>query len=370
MKIIDVIGALLVMFILLPAIASLWQYGSTEMQKRQAADQLAQVSRAAAAYVRKHQTTLLGSTTATSGPMITTDPLVTEQFLPAGFKGKNAWGQSYQVYFRQPSANAIQAVVLTTGGLGHDPGQPKFGTAIVPSAATMAGGSGGYIPTGAITGQSTGVLQGAYGGWTLDLASVGVPTPGAGHLGTLSTYDSSSLGQDFLYRVAVPGHAELNQMQTELDMTDHAIRKVQEVQFIARTLGTETCDADTEGRVFLDTNQGLYICRNGQMEILADTGNSTLLKNATLARNGDVIEKPTCPPGTNTVPEIFVAPSITAAGAEAPPLTAFQAWATSLNATQWRVNLRLLTTDDNLGWVNPAPDYARIIVCTTCAKGS
>ena len=177
-------------------------------------------------------------------------------------------------------------------------------------------------------------------------------------------------GQDFLYRVAVPGHAELNQMQTELDMTDHAIRKVQEVQFTARTLGTETCDADSEGRVFLDTNQGLYICRNGQMEILADTGNSTLLKNATLARNGDVIEEPTCPPGTNTVPEIFVAPSITAAGAEAPPLTAFQAWATSLNATQWRVNLRLLTTDDNLGWVNPAPDYARIIVCTTCAKGS
>jgi hypothetical protein len=62
--------------------------------------------------------------------------------------------------------------------------------------------------------------------------------------------------------------------------------------------------------------------------------------------------------------------AISAAGAEAPPLTAFQAWATSLNPTQWRVNLRLLTTDDTLGWVNPMSDYGRIIVCTTCAKGS
>ncbi|MFP5222882.1 MAG: shufflon system plasmid conjugative transfer pilus tip adhesin PilV [Acidobacteriota bacterium] len=368
MKIIEVIASLLVMFVLLPAIASLWQYGATEMQKRQAADQLAQVSRAAASYVRKHQTTLLGSTTATSGPVITTDPLVTEQFLPAGFRGKNVWGQSYQIFFRQPSANAIQAVILTTGGLGHDPGQPKFGTAVVPSAASMAGGSGGYIPTGAITGQSTGVLQGAYGGWTLDLASVGVPTPGAGHLGTLSTYDSSSLGQDFLYRIAVPGHPELNAMQTELDMTDHAIRKVQEVQFTARTLGTETCDADTEGRVFLDVNQGLYICRNGQMEVVADTGNSLLLKGTQLAQDGDLITMPSCPPGTGMTPQIFVTPTLAAAGAEAPPITAFQSWAETASATQWRVRLRLLTTDDNLGWVNPASSYGRILVCTTCAK--
>lgn len=370
MKLIEVVAAMAVMFILLPSLANLWVMGSNELEKRQAADQLGQVSRATAAYVRKHQTTLLGQTTATSGPAIDTAPLVAESFLQVGFQGNNVWGQTYQIHFRQPSSNALQAVILTTGGLGHDASKPKFGTAIVPSAAAMAGGSGGFIPTGDIPGEASGTLRGAFGGWVLDLASVGVASPGAGHLGALATFDSSSLGQDFLYRVSVPGHPELNAMQTELDMTDHAIRNVQEIQFTPRTLGSETCDASVEGRVFLDANQGLYICRNSKMEVLADTGNSTLFKNATLARDGDVIEKPVCPPGTNTVPEIFVAPSISAAGAEAPPLTAFQAWATSLNPTQWRVNLRLLTTDDSLGWVNPLSDYGRIIVCTTCAKGS
>ncbi|KAF0232597.1 MAG: hypothetical protein FD177_2375 [Desulfovibrionaceae bacterium] len=368
MKLIEVIGGIVVLFILLPSLANLWMMGSEEMEKRQAADQLVQVSRAAAAYVRKHQTTLLGQTSASSGPVITTGPLVTEEFLPAGFQGQNVWGQTYQIHFRQPSTNTIQAVVLTTGGRGHETARPKFGTAVVPSAAAMAGGSGAFIPTGDVPGQAAGTLRGAFGGWTIDLASLGIASPGAGHLGALSTFDSTSLGQDFLYRVSVPGHAELNAMQTELDMTDHAIRNVQEVQFTARALGTETCDADTEGRVFLDVNQGLYICRNGKMEVLADTGNSTLLKSATLAKDGDLVTKPVCPPGTSTVPEIFVAPSIVSAGAEAPPLTAFQAWATSVSTTQWRVNLRLLTTDDNLSWVNPASDFARIIVCTTCAK--
>jgi type II secretory pathway pseudopilin PulG len=371
MKLIEVIGALVILLIMLPALANLWVLGSNEIEKRQAADQLVTVTKAAAAYVRKHQSTLLTQTTATSGPVIDTSPLVAEGFLQNGFQGHNVWDQVYQLYFRQPTLNTLQAVVLTTGGRGQDATDVKFGTVIVPSAAAMAGGSGGFIPTGDVPGESTGTLRGAFGGWTLDLTSVGIAAPGAAHLGALASFDTSSLGQDFLYRFAVPGHPELNAMQTELDMTDHAIRGVHEVQFTSRTMTSESCvDPDVDGRVFLDKDQGLYLCRDGQMQVLADTGNSTLFKNAVLASNGDVIEKPVCPPGTNTIPQIFVAPSIATAGAEAPPMTALQAWAVSLNASQWQVYLRLLTTDDTLGWVNPVSDYGRIMVCTTCAKGS
>ena len=369
MKIIEVIGALIIMMMLLPSLASLWVQGSDEMAKRQAADQLAIVSKAAAGYVRKHQATLLTQTTATSGPTIITSDLILENFLPGGFAGRNVWGQIYQIYFRQPSLNAIQAVVLTTGGQGANPSVPRFASALVPSAAAMVGGSGGFIPTGDMPGQSSNTLQGAFGGWVLDLASVGIPSPGAAHLGALSNFDSSSLGQDFLYRVAVPGHPELNQMQADIDMTDHSIRNLHEAQFTPRTLTTEKCDATTEGRMILDAEQGFYICRNGTMEILADSGNSTLLKGAFLAVDGDVIDKPVCAAGTNTVPQIFVSPTIAAAGAEAPPITSFQAWASDMSPTQWQVHLRLLTTDDNLGWVNPAPNYGRILVYTTCAKG-
>lgn len=369
MKLIEVVGALIIMMLLLPILANLWMQGSDEMAKRQAADQLAVVSKAAAGYTRKHQATLVTQTTTSSGPVIDTTALIVENLLPVGFAGRNVWGQTYQIYFRQPSSNTLQAVVLTTGGQGATPRAPRFASALVPSAAAMVGGSGGFIPTGDMPGQSSNVLQGAFGGWSLDLASVGIPSPGAGHLGSLSTFDSSSLGQDFLYRVAVPGHAELNQMQTNIDMTDHSIRNLHEAQFTPRPLTTEACDASTEGRLFLDAEQGFYVCRNGKMEIMADSGNSTLLKSAFLAVDGQVVDKPICSSGSSTVPQIYVSPTLAAAGAEAPPITSFQTWATEISATQWQVHLRLLTTDDNLGWVNPAPNFGRILVYTTCAKG-
>ncbi|MEA4896382.1 MAG: shufflon system plasmid conjugative transfer pilus tip adhesin PilV [Oscillospiraceae bacterium] len=370
MKLIETLGALLILFIMLPVLLNLWQLGENELEKRQAADQLVAVTKAAAAYVRKHQTDLLTQTSATSGPTIGTDPLVTEGFLEAGFQGHNVWGQTYQIAFRQPSSNTLQAVVLTTGGRGQDAKDVRFATSVVPSAAAMAGGAGGFVPTGDIPDQPSSSLRGAFGGWTLNLASIGITSPGPGHLGALSTFDSSSLGQDFLYRVAVPGHPELNQMQTELDMTDHAIRNIYETQFTSRTIGSETCDSSTEGVMFLDNNQGLYLCRNGQMVMIADTGNSTMFKIAAIAKDGDLIDKPSCPPETNTTPKIYVSPTIAAAGASAPPITSFQVWATSSSDTQWQVHLRILTTDDTLGWVNPASDYGRIMVYATCAKGS
>ena len=88
----------------------------------------------------------------------------------------------------------------------------------------------------------------------------------------------------------------------------------------------------------------------------------------TIAQNGDTITKPVCPPGTETIPQIFVAPSIAAAGLDAPPISAFQAWATNASDTQWQVHLRLLTTDKDLGWVYPLPDYARIHVLSACVQ--
>lgn len=369
MKLIEVVGGMIVLFILLPTLANLWMMGSTEVEKRQAAEQLAQVSKAAALYAKANASSLLSQTSATSGPVISSDTLVQDDLLPEGFQGRNVWGQTYQIYFRQPSTDMLQAVVLTTGGRSHDSTKPKFGTAIVPSTASMVGAQGGFIPTGDVPGQSSETLQGAFGGWTVTLAALGIPSPGAGHLGALTDFDPSSLGQDFLYRVAVPGHEELNAMQTELDMSDHAIRGVSELQFTTRTLTTETCDdPDLDGRVFLDTDQGLYICRDGQLEILADSGNSSFVKETILARDGDLIAKPSCPTGTNTTPQIFVSPTIVAAGSDAPPITSFQAWATSANDTQWQVHLRLLTTDDSLGWVYPVSDYGRIFVCTICVR--
>ena len=373
MNLLGTIGALVVMLMMLPMLTDLIDTGLVDMQKRQAADHLSQVNKAAASYMRKHHERLKGQCSATGGPDIGIADLITEEFLPAGFREFNVWGQGYRVYLRQPKATEIQAVTLTTGGRDNE--KAKFATAVIPSTAMLMGGAGGFVPSGDIPSQPADSLHGASGGWAFALASMGIPSPGAGHLGALASIDPSALGHDFLYRMAVPGHPELNQMQTELDMTDHAIRNISELQFTEREISSETCTTPEEqGRVFLDRVQGLYLCRNNSLEIVGDSGNSAQVKEVTLASSGDIVTKPSCAPGTNTVPMIFVAPAIAEIGPDAPPLSAFQVWATSLNDTQWQVQLRLLSADktfspDGSGWVYPEADYGRIMAVSLCAKG-
>lgn len=374
MKLIDVIGGLLILAMVMPMLMNLMNMGFTKTQQRQAAEHLALVSRAAANYVRQHQNTLISQTTASSGPAVSVETMVNEGLLPVGFRDRNVWGQSYAVYIRKDASSGhLRAVVLTVDGRGHQEGS-SFGTTTVPGAAALLGASGGFVPTGDIPGQPAETLQGAGGGWSLALGAMGIPSPGAGHLGALTSFDSAMLAQDFLYRVAVPGHPELNAMQTELDMTRHAIRNVSELQFEERDISSESCTTpDEQGRMFLDKVQGLYLCRNNSLEVIGDSGNSALLKNATVAKNGEKIVKPVCAPSTGTIPAIYTSPSIIEAGPQAPPMTAIQTWATSISDTEWQVHARVQTPNKALGpdgWAYPDADYGRILVLTTCAKQS
>ena len=118
-------------------------------------------------------------------------------------------------------------------------------------------------------------------------------------------------------------------METSLDMTGHDIENVGSIQYVSRTVADgETCTEADEGKMFLDEDQGMYLCRNNQLVLLADTGNATLFQNATLAKDGDKISKPLCAPATGTTPQIFVAPAIASSGAESPGMASIQAWAT------------------------------------------
>ena len=152
-------------------------------------------------------------------------------------------------------------------------------------------------------------------------------------------------------------------------MTGHGIENIESVQYVSRTVTNgETCSSDDEGKMFLDELQGMYLCRNGQLVLMADTGNSTQFKMSTVANNGDRIDKPSCAPGTGTVPQIYVAPAIASSGAKSPPMAALQAWATSVSSTQWQVHLRVLNTTNENSWVYPDANYGRVMVFTTCAK--
>lgn len=364
------LGALLAFALLLPSLYSLVDFGLTEMKKRAVAQHLTEVTEAAVSFGRKHYNVLIDQSTPTSGSTIGIEDLRREKFLSDNFKTLNPWRQSYTIYSREPKEGELQLVILTQGGLGHEPERPEFANKVVPSTAALA--KGGFIPTG-LNGQSTGSLQGAYNAWRMDLGTMGIPSPGAGHLGAVTNLSSFDVGHDYLYRVEVPGHPELNEMHTELDMTDHAIERVKEIQFVPHTLDEmdDFCaDPAQNGRFFLHEGEGLYICRDGKVQTVADTGNSLMMKNMTLASHGERIQKPHCPPGVDTRAEIFLSPVTYSAQATlSPPVVSVQTWADDLSDTEWQVNLRLMTADPRNPapvWVYPTADLAQMMVMTLC----
>ena len=358
---VESLAALMVLLILLPALGRLAQWGYAEVQKRVVAAHLAQVTNAVASYVREHHADLLKAATASKSAKITMTQL--GQYLPKGFHNENAWGQSYGIYVLEPDSGRLQAIVLTRGGRSDG---REFRNIHVPGAAAMAGAAGGFVPSGDVPGQPSAKLRGAFGGWIMDLAGTDIPNPGPGHLAALVSLSAADLAQDFLYRVSVPGRPELNAMETDLDMTDHALRGVRELQFKAHTLAdidAAGCTPDNEGRVFFDPDEGLYVCRGQAPQVLADTGNSQLFKDARLAVNGELIPKPDCPSGVTAAPRIFVAPASFAEGAKSDALVAVQAWATDAGSG-WRVHLRIKIAKNV--WVAPPPDLGRALVLTTC----
>lgn len=351
------------------AIAIIGQFvnrGSVIIQQRAAASHLTQISQAANDYLLAMRDTLLGTVTATSGPVVTVDDLINAECLPEGFGRQNVWAQDYLVYIRAPRTDELMAITLTTGGQGTPDG--KFASTVVPGAALIAGGAAGFVPTGLLPGQTQDSLQGVFGGYTLNLANYNIPSPGPGHLGALSAYESSAALKDYLYRVAVPGHPELNAMQTDLDMSDHAIRGIEELQMTSHDAldPNRTCNASTEGQTWLVKDDGLYLCRNGILELLADTGNSVLMQQADLVAHNQLVEKPTCKAGTE--PQIFVSPSIVSSGPETPPMASYQAWAINHDATHWQVKIRVLTAEDDDTWLYPGSDYARAVAIATCIR--
>ncbi len=190
--------------------------------KRAVADHLATILDATAEYIRVNRGALLATAGASAPVQVSIAALKSGNHLLPGFGDRNPWGQSYGIYVLQPASGELEGIVLTYGGRSHVASRPKFGNLMAPSAAALVGGAGGFIPSGTIPGQSANTLEGAFGGWRVPLVGTSIPIPPPGHVGGLSSLrDTGTMDQDFLYRVAVPGHPELNAMQTELDMTNH-----------------------------------------------------------------------------------------------------------------------------------------------------
>ena len=416
---VEVLGAILVAGLMLTLLMGIVQRGTVWMEQASAANHLRLVTEAFEGYASLHETQLLADAGTASGPNVTLEDLAREGFLPQGFAATNLWNQDYALHVRKielsydaegddgsdngdddaQTISRLALVVLTSGGRGsvYDANNATFLNVHVPGAAARAGVHAGYIPGRDRDGATASDLVSGQGSYVLPLADLGIASPGPGHLGAylvLNAREESS-SDNFLHRVAVPGRPELNQMETVLDMTGNAIvnmrlLKLQEHDLVAGSSPLEgevsVCSEEDLGKLFLDKNFGLYLCRlvrdeDGneapQLALLSDSANAVSIQGMTLAADNELIERPLCASGTGAEAQIFVAPAMASSGPSSPAMAALRAWASVENETHWRVHIRVKNTEHDTGsWYEPAVEganslaYGAAQVITACVRKS
>ena len=209
-------GSLLALGLLgMMVLAAVLFFDSWMLEKRakMAARQLTVLSDAAESHVSGRFPAVLAAVQGGSAE-ITVAALRASGALPAGFSDVNALGRGFRVLMLAAGTDALDLLVTETvpaaGG-----GTPR--SIVVPTAALLEGG--GTVRMGLVAPDRAGRLAGP----TVDAdvtpfqAAFG-GAPAAGALATLRRLDHRTVYGDQLYRVAVPGFADANRMETDLDM--------------------------------------------------------------------------------------------------------------------------------------------------------
>jgi len=197
------------------------QIGNDNIRAVATAQQQRQIFDAASTYIKQNNAAIVASSSASTPAIITVAMLQASSvgLLPASFSATNPYGQTWQVQVLQPSTNNLQALVLSIGGE----------TILDKQGAKMAGimgASGGMIPqndSGIFAGGAANAY-GAFGGWKI--ATTGYTSVSGGHPAALLAFNAGQMVSNALYRNAVPGQPQLNQMATAIDMTNNDINNI------------------------------------------------------------------------------------------------------------------------------------------------
>lgn len=244
-SLLEVILGLTVLAMVTVSLNQLADRYSDDTRNTVAASQVRSFGEAARSYIKDNYAAVQAVATATTPAIIDLPTLIAAQKLPAGYRNANAFGQSTCALVFEPTANRLQAMVITEGGSGA--GDPSLG-----QIAALVGGSGGGVYS-----TDTATIRGAVGGWSLAAASfdnrvnsLGRKCDGsagnvrvtAGHPVMALWFENGDTSSAFLARDAVPGRPELNAMNTPLVMNA--------VQAVDGSCGTNGAIArDGAGRV-------------------------------------------------------------------------------------------------------------------------
>lgn len=178
---------------------------SDNMLNQSAAEHAKTVADAATRYIKNNYSAVTAVATPAVPASITVAMLQATNDLPASFSATNPYGQSYSILALEPTAGQLQTLIITTGG-------ETISELSLRRTAQLIGAKGGYVSSTAAA-----AATGSYGGWSMPLATYGV-APGVGHLAVALFFQDGSLVSDYVYRNQVPGHPELNTMNTPLIM--------------------------------------------------------------------------------------------------------------------------------------------------------
>ncbi|BDB30092.1 MULTISPECIES: shufflon system plasmid conjugative transfer pilus tip adhesin PilV [Cupriavidus] len=261
--------ALMLSMLSLAGFATWAKAGVTNVQTAAAASQMLVFDKAALQFVQDEAATLVAQATASVPVSVTPAMLVNGGYLPAGFSVTNVFGQTWLLQVMQPTPNNLQALVTSQGG------RAITDTRQLVQIAAQAGAQGGFVPYAGQNGDPTMVptrAYGAYGAWQVPLANY--TNPGSGRLASLLAFTGAQANNGYLYRVQVPGHPELNQMQTSLDLGGNDVNNARRVSAnTSLTSNGETyltstgspgsaCGVDKSIRTST-TGTGLVICFGG-----------------------------------------------------------------------------------------------------------
>jgi len=221
------------------------------LNQQMAAQQQIKVAEAGSKYIKDNFAAVLAAAGPTAPAVITVTMLKNTKYLPTGFSDQNIYGQDYRILARKPDVNQLETLIVTTGG-------NAAGEIDIRRIAQLIGAQGGYIST-----TNTSIAQGV--AWQVPLSNFGI-SPGAGRLATALFFQNGAIANDYLYRNAVPGKPELNEMNTALGMRGNNINNAGNVN--------ATGNVNAQGNLNIDGNAEVdgQIYTSGWLRTRGDSG--------------------------------------------------------------------------------------------------
>lgn len=263
MTLIEVILGLSILAMVTIGLNQLADRWADDTKNTVAASQVRTFGEAVQSYIKDNYAAVQGVATATKPAIIDVPTLIAAQKLPAAYQNRNAFAQATCALVLEPTANRLQAMIITEGG--KTVGDPSLSTV----AATVGGSGGGVYST------DTTNIKGAVGGWQLATTTydnrvnnLGKKCDGTagnvrvtpGHPMMALWFENGDVSSAFVARDAVPGRPELNAMSTPLVMNS------------VQTLGGA---CSSTGAIAQDGTGAMLSCQSGKWKPVGD-GNCQL----------------------------------------------------------------------------------------------